>query len=35
MEETFNLEIPDDDAAKIQTVQDAISYVTRNTKRGV
>ncbi len=27
IEEAFNLEIPDDDAEKIQTIQDAISYV--------
>ena len=26
-EDEFNLEIPDEDAEKIQTVQDAISYV--------
>ena len=27
MEENFNLEIPDDEAEKIQTVQDAINYI--------
>jgi acyl carrier protein len=27
LEEKYNLEIPDDDAEKIKTVQDAISYV--------
>ena len=27
MEEKFGQEIPDDDAAKLQTVQDAISYI--------
>jgi acyl carrier protein len=27
MEETFDIEIPDDDAEKIQTIGDAISYV--------
>lgn len=27
MEEHFNLEIPDDEAENIQTVQDAISYI--------
>ena len=27
MEETFDLEIPDDDAEKIQTIGDAFSYV--------
>lgn len=26
-EESFDLEIPDEDAEKIQTVQDAISYI--------
>ncbi|NQZ97371.1 MAG: acyl carrier protein [Myxococcales bacterium] len=27
MEETFDIEIPDDDAEKIQTVGDALSYL--------
>ena len=27
MEETFDIEIPDDDAEKIQTIGDAFSYV--------
>jgi len=27
MEETFNIEIPDEDAEKIQTIGDAFSYV--------
>ncbi len=27
MEETFDIEIPDDDAEKIQTIGDALSYV--------
>ena len=27
MEETFDVEIPDDDAEKIQTIGDAISYL--------
>lgn len=27
MEEKFGQEIPDDDAAKLQTVQDAITYI--------
>ena len=27
-EESFDLEIPDEDAEKIQTVQDAINYIT-------
>ena len=29
MEEEFDIEIPDDDAEKIQTIQDEISYVKR------
>jgi len=33
IEEEFDLEIPDDDAERIQTVQDALSYIEeRNTK---
>jgi len=31
-EEGFNLEIPDDDAEKIVTVQDAIAYIPKNAK---
>ena len=31
-EENFDLEIPDDDAEKIVTVQDAISYIQKNAK---
>jgi len=31
-EEGFNLEIPDDDAEKIVTVQDAIAYIQKNAK---
>ena len=27
MEEEFDIEIPDDDAEKIQTIKDVISYV--------
>ena len=27
MEETFDIEIPDDDAEKIQTIGDAFSYL--------
>lgn len=27
MEETFDIEIPDDDAEKIQTIGDAVSYI--------
>jgi len=30
MEEQFSLEIPDDEAEKIQTVQDAISFIARH-----
>lgn len=29
-EEAFDLEIPDDDAEKIQKVQDAVNYITAN-----
>ncbi len=29
MEEKFGQEIPDDDAAKLQTVQDAITYIEK------
>jgi acyl carrier protein len=31
-EEDFDLEIPDDDAARIVTVQDAIAYIQKNAK---
>ncbi len=31
-EEDFDLEIPDDDAGKIVTVQDAIAYIQKNAK---
>jgi acyl carrier protein len=31
-EEGFNLEIPDNDAEKIVTVQDAIAYIQKNAK---
>lgn len=31
LEETFETEIPDEDAEKITTVQQAIDYVTKNT----
>ena len=30
MEEEFDLEIPDEDAEKIRTVQDAVSYLGQN-----
>ncbi|MCH7643486.1 MAG: acyl carrier protein [Myxococcales bacterium] len=29
IEEEFDIEIPDDDAEKIQTIQDVVSYVKR------
>jgi acyl carrier protein len=32
IEEEFALEIPDDDAEKIQTIQDAITYVEERVK---
>ncbi|HSR32013.1 MAG TPA: acyl carrier protein [Anaerolineae bacterium] len=31
LEEEFDIEIPDEDAEKIQTVQDAIDYITENS----
>jgi len=31
-EEGFGIEIPDEDAEKIQTVADAISYIEKNAK---
>jgi acyl carrier protein len=31
MEEEFDVEIPDEDAEKIQTVGDAVKYVTEHT----
>ncbi len=33
-EEAFDLEIPDEDAEKIHTVQDAIDYIEKNAKVG-
>ena len=33
LEEAFDLEIPDDHAEKIQTIQDAISYVDERTRK--
>ncbi len=33
MEEYFSLEIPDDEAEKIQTVQDAVDYIARNMQQ--
>jgi acyl carrier protein len=34
MEEEFDIEIPDDDAEKIQTISDAISYVRGRAAAG-
>ena len=31
MEEEFDIEIPDEEAEKIQTVQDAIDYIKKNS----
>ena len=33
-EEAFELEIPDEDAEKIRTVQDAVDYITKHAKGG-
>ena len=33
-EETFEIEIPDEDAEKIKTVQDAMNYVQAHAKGG-
>lgn len=32
LEEAFDLEIPDEDAEKIRTVQDAIDYISKHAK---
>ena len=32
LEEEWGLEIPDDDAEKIQTIQDAINYIEERVK---
>ncbi len=32
LEENFDLEIPDEDAEKIRTVQDAIDYIEKHSK---
>ena len=32
MEETFDVEIPDDDAEKIQTIGDAVNYLKEKTE---
>jgi acyl carrier protein len=34
LEEAFSLEIPDEDAEKIRTVQDAIDYIDKHSKVG-
>jgi acyl carrier protein len=31
-EEEFNIEIPDEDAEKIQSVRDAIDYIEKHSK---
>ncbi|HEX7962877.1 MAG TPA: acyl carrier protein [Terriglobales bacterium] len=31
-EEAFDIEIPDEDAEKIATVQDAVAYIEKNSK---
>ena len=33
IEEEYGIEIPDDDAEKIQTIQDAISYIEERTQK--
>jgi acyl carrier protein len=33
-EEAFEIEIPDEDAEKIRTVQDAVDYVSKHAKGG-
>ena len=32
LEEGFNIEIPDEDAEKIRTVQDAVAYINTHSK---
>jgi acyl carrier protein len=34
LEENFDIEIPDDAAEKIRTVQDAIDYIDKHSKVG-
>jgi len=34
LEENFDIEIPDEDAEKIRTVQDAIDYIGKHAKGG-
>ena len=33
-EESFDIEIPDEDAEKIRTVKDAVEYIEKNSKGG-
>ena len=33
-EESFDIEIPDEDAEKIRTVKDAVDYIGKNSKGG-
>ena len=33
-EEAFEIEIPDEDAEKIRTVQDAVDYIGKHAKAG-
>jgi len=33
-EEAFDMEIPDEDAEKIRTVQDAVDYISKHAKGG-
>jgi len=33
-EEAFDIEIPDEDAEKIRTVQDAVDYISKHAKAG-
>jgi acyl carrier protein len=33
-EEAFDIEIPDEEAEKIRTVQDAVDYISKNAKVG-
>jgi acyl carrier protein len=33
LEENFSIEIPDEDAEKIRTVQDAIDYIDKHAKK--
>jgi len=34
LEEAFDVEIPDEDAKKLRTVQDAIDYLNKSKKGG-